>query len=83
MRIGSITVSWTKVVQEQAARQGHDNDLHRAMIRQLTTRNIEVEALLRRWGVDNGVFGQGEGYQGSMPPLAMPPSDIQYAERNL
>ena len=71
MRIGPITVSWTKAVAEQAVQQQHDNELRLSVIEQLTARNIEAEALLRRWGLENGIIGPREWYQRSMPPRAV------------
>jgi hypothetical protein len=72
LRIGPITVQWTKAVAEQAAKQEHDNTLRLAVIEQLTAQNIAAEALLRRWGLDNGVFGQGGGVSGVDAPQGVP-----------
>ena len=76
MRIGPITVVWTKdvvkakvTVGAEEMRRVNSNAIRNKVVAKLLHQNSQYKAVLARWGLDHGLLGTGVA-QESKPPKA-------------
>ena len=74
MRIGPITIWWTKdaykakvKVGAEEKRREYSNAVRNKLVAKLLYQNSQYKAVLHRWGLDNGI-GSGGALQESKPP---------------
>lgn len=67
MRLGPITIRWTKDVEAEEAKRNTSNAIRNKMVAKLLQQNSQYRAILHRWGLDAGLLGVGAS-QRSMPP---------------
>ena len=74
MRIGPITVRWSKDVYRAKVKIGaedkrreYSNQVRNKLVANLLRQNSQFKAVLARWGLDNGIGSRG-ALQESKPP---------------
>ena len=62
-----ITIRWRKTLEAEQASKAKANTSRNNLVARLLHENNQLKAILHRWGLDHGIYGQGASQESKTP----------------